>query len=187
MICHHLYRLFTAIICAERSDTETRFSPCTSVFPCQKHSSTAPHFFILHLVPLFTFSILCFSNTPVHCGPYRPIQSPSNPSRLRPFCAKCLLFFSMSANPLQSRQSYHFVNFLFSLFRPYWLSLLFFFCILSLLVLSILPHHLSPSYSINSAVSAPYYLLGCSASPAFLSFHETTHAPYNYHPPRILH
>ena len=32
--------------------------------------------FILHPVPLFTFSILCFSSTLVHCGPRRPIQSP---------------------------------------------------------------------------------------------------------------
>jgi len=79
MNCHHLYRLFTAIICAERSDTETRFSPHTLVFPCQKHSSTAPYSFILHPVPLFTFSILCFSSTPVHCGPRRPIQSPFLP------------------------------------------------------------------------------------------------------------
>jgi hypothetical protein len=54
--------------------------------------------------------------------------------------------------------------------------------------LSIFPHHLNPSYSINSAGSAPCYLLGCSASPAFPSFYETTHAPYNYPPtPRIFY
>jgi len=125
MICHHLYRPFTAIICAERSDTETSFSPRTPVFPCQKHSSTAPCSFT-HLLPLFAFSILCFSSTPVHCGPWRPVQSPSIPSRLRPLCAKWL-FFSMSANPPQPHQPYHFVIFLFSFFRPFWLSLCHYF------------------------------------------------------------
>ena len=165
MICQHLYLLFTAIICAERSDIETRFSPRTSVFTCQKHSSTAPYsFFTLLRSSPSLFSACQALRSIVDLGvQYSPHSFPS------PATSCQMIIFSMSPNPLHPHQSHHFVIFLFSLFRPLWLSLLF-FGILSLFVLSIFPHHLNP----NSAVSAPCYLLGCSASPAFLSY-ETTH------------
>jgi hypothetical protein len=75
-------------ICDARSGTATGVSPSTSVFPCQYHSTIAPHSFI-HLPPtLYNVSLPVLQFSPVSITP--PLLN-THPSTYHP---RCIMFLS---------------------------------------------------------------------------------------------
>jgi hypothetical protein len=76
------------VIYGGRSGTKTDFSPSTSVFPCQYHSTNAPHSFI-HLPPtLYNISLPVLQFSPVSIIP------PMLHTHSYIYHQRCIMFFS---------------------------------------------------------------------------------------------